>query len=95
MVMSGRLFVCLMGCFTSTVNSYGHVGTVLCLFGVLLYVHGKQLRPCLDSHLFIGMLLYVHGKQLRPCLDSHLFIGVLLYVHGKQLRPCLDGHLFI
>ena len=53
MVMSGQSFVCLMCCFMSTVNSYGHVWTVICLFDVLLYVHGKQLWSCLDSHLFV------------------------------------------
>ena len=53
MVMSGQSFVCLMCCFMSTVNSYGHVGTVICLFDVLLYVHGKQVWSCLDGHLFV------------------------------------------
>ena len=53
MVMSGRSFVYLMCCCTSTVNSYGHVWTVICLFDVLLYVDSKQLWSCLDSHLFV------------------------------------------
>ena len=53
MVMSGQLFVCLVCCFTSKVNSYGHVWTVICLFGVLLYIHGKQLWSCLYGHLFV------------------------------------------
>ena len=74
MVMSGRSFVCLMCCFTSTVNSYGHVWTVICLFDVLLYVHGKQLWSCRDSYLLFDVLLYVHGKQLWSCLDSHLLV---------------------
>ena len=53
MIMSGQSFVCSMRCFTSTVNRYGHVWTVICLFDVLLYVDGKQLWSCLDSHLFV------------------------------------------
>ena len=53
MVMSGQLFACLVCCFTSTVNSYGHVRTVICLFGVLIYIHGKQLWSCQDGHLFV------------------------------------------
>ena len=51
--MSGQSIVCLMCCFMSTVNRYDHVWTVNCLFDVLLYVHGKQVWSCLDSHLFV------------------------------------------
>ena len=56
MVMSGQSFVCLICCFMSTVNSYGHVWTVICLFDVLLYVHGKQSGRY--GHVWTGMIMW-------------------------------------
>ena len=74
MVMSGQSLVCFVCCFMSTVNSYGHVWTVICLLDVSLYVQGKQQWSCLDGHLFVWCVAVRHSKQLWSCLDSHLFV---------------------
>ena len=95
MVMSGQSFVCLICCFMSTVNSYGHVWTVICLFDVALrpqktvMVMSGQSFVCLICCFMSTVNSYGHVWTVICLFD------VLLYVQGKQLWSCQDGHLFV
>ena len=72
--MFGRSFDCFIRCFMSTVNSYGHVGTVICCLMCCFTSTVNSYDHVWTVICFFDVLLYVHGKQLWSCLDGHLFV---------------------